>query len=458
MRLRTLTLWIGGALTAAGGACAATWTVTDTGDASDGTCDASCTLRDAVDAANTDDRILFDLALPAPILIGLSGSALQIDVPLRITATDGVRTTIRRVGGNGRLLEVVGNGDARVIGLSFENGAAPSLPGVSADGGAIYIAAGAALELRDCVFRDNRATGAFGAPETGMPGASARGGAIFAAGDLLVENCAFVGNQAQGGNGASSIFLPGASGGAASGGAVHAMATADILNSTFSGNLAAGGNGGGGGMGSIGLPGFNGGDGGAAIGGALAFAASAAPTAAFSTLIANAVDAGDGGPGGPGGPPLMPGDPPPPAGATGATGPVRAAAIDSEAAAILNVSVIAANTGATPCAGAALSARTTNRVDDASCPGVVVPALESQFEPIDAQADSPHYTPRFDSVAVDSAPDCLDAVAFEVVDLDQLLTPRPLAGNGGVAACDFGAIELNPVLFGDGFEEPPPPP
>ncbi len=59
---------------------------------------------------------------------------------------------------------------------------------------------------------------------------------------------------------------------------------------------------------------------------------------------------------------------------------------------------------------------------------------------------------------MDRTPDCLDAAAFEAVDLDQLLTPRPLAGNGGGAACDIGAIELNPVLFGDGFEEPPPPP
>lgn len=443
----------------AGHANAATRTVTDTGDAGDGVCDATCTLRDAVDAAQEDDRILFDLALPAPIVVELVGAPLQVDVPLRIVATDGVRTTVRRVAGTGRLMEVVGNGDARVIGLTFENGSAPAPLDASADGGAVFIAAGAALELRDCVFRGNHATGAFGAPQTNVPGAAARGGAIFAAGDLLVENCAFVGNQARGGNGASSIMsFPGASGGAASGGAIYAMASVDILNSTFSDNLAAGGNGGNGGMGSFGMPGANGGNGGATAGGALAFSATAVPSVAFSTLMANAVDPGDGGPGGLGGPPIMPVDPPPPPGAAGAPGPARAAAIDSEAAAILNVSVLAANSGATACGGAALGARTSNRVDDASCPGVVVAALESQFEPIDAQADSPHYTPLFGSVVVDSAADCLDAVAFEAVDLDQLLTPRPLAGNGGAAACDFGAIELNPVLFGDGFEEPPPPP
>ena len=105
-----------------------------------------------------------------------------------------------------------------------------------------------------------------------------------------------------------------------------------------------------------------------------------------------------------------------------------------------------------------MGARTSNRVDDAGCPGVVVAALATQFEAIDPQAGSPHYLPRFNSAVVDTAPDCLDAVAFEAVDLDQLLTTRPLAGGGTVLACDFGAIELNPVLFGNGFEEPPPPP
>ncbi|HWT16783.1 MAG TPA: hypothetical protein VN581_13480 [Patescibacteria group bacterium] len=446
------------ALLVNGSAMSAILTVTDTGDAGDGTCDATCTLRDAVNAAQADDRVLFDLALSSPIVIGLTGPALQIDLPMRIVGTDGVRTTLRRTSGSGRLIDVLNGGDVRIVGLSFENGTAPSVPASGADGGAVFVAAGAALELRDCVFRDNLAIAIASPPEVAMQGGTARGGAIYAEGDLLVENCAFVGNLAQGGNGSSNVFLSGNAGGAASGGAIHAIATADILNSTFSGNRASGGDGGGGGIGMIGMPGFNGGDGGGASGGALAFSASAAPTLAFSTLIANIVEPGDGGPGGPAGPPLMPELPPPPNGANGATGAARAAAIDSAATTIINVSVIAANTGATPCAGAALGARTSNRVDDASCPGIVVNALETQFEPIDAQADSPHFKPLFGSAAVDAAADCLDAVAFEVVDLDQLLTPRPLAGHGGALACDFGAIELNPVLFGDGFEEPPPPP
>lgn len=437
---------------------AAIRTVTDTGDAGDGTCDATCTLRDAVNAAQEDDRILFDLALPAPIVVGLVGPPLQIDVPLRIVATDGVRTTVRRVAGTGRLMEVVGNGDARVIGLSFENGSAPAPPDASADGGAVFVAAGAALELRDCVFRGNRAQGATGDPMTVGPGMPARGGAIHAAGDLLVENCAFVDNHAEGGEGAFDMVLVGGSGGAAAGGAVHASGSVDILNATFSGNSATGGNGGPGGMGGIGMPGADGGPGGSAQGGAVAFSATAAPTLAFSTLIGNSAIGGTGGPGGIGGPPLDPEEPPLPSGIDGADGTAAGATIDSAATTVINVSVVAANTGAQPCSGPALAARTSNLVDDASCPGTVVAALEAQFEPIDAQADSPHHLPKFDSAAVDGAADCLDAVAFEAVDLDQLLTPRPLTVHQPPGRCDIGAIEHNPVLFGDGFEEPPPPP
>ena len=115
----------GGTRSAAAPTQAATRTVNQTGDSGDGVCDATCTLRDAVDASQTDDRVLFDLALPAPIVIELTGAPLQIDVPMRITATDGVPTTIRRTGGSGRLLNVVSGGDARIIGIGFENGTAP---------------------------------------------------------------------------------------------------------------------------------------------------------------------------------------------------------------------------------------------------------------------------------------------------------------------------------------------
>lgn len=79
------------------------------------------------------------MALPAPALIGLTGLALQIDVPLRIVATDGVRTTLRRVASVGRLLEVVAGGDACLIGLGFESGQLQRAIGSSTDGGAICV-------------------------------------------------------------------------------------------------------------------------------------------------------------------------------------------------------------------------------------------------------------------------------------------------------------------------------
>lgn len=440
------------ALLVNGSAMSAILTVTDTGDAGDGTCDATCTLRDAVDAAQAEDRILFDLALPAPIVIGLTGPALQVDVPLRILANDGVRTTLRRVANAGRLLEVIASGDARIVGLSFENGTAPDAGGASLDGGAVLVASGGALELRACVFRNNSAGP--GALAIEMSGTGARGGAIYSAGQIVIDACAFVGNSATGGGGGFSVVTgAGYPGGMASGGAIHSDGVIDITNTTFSGNRAQGGTGG---MGAPHLPSAPGGMGGNASGGAVTFATTPGASVAFSSFFANVATGGTGGMSSPGFP--MPGFPPlPPVPAP--NGVASGAGITAAAATVLNASAVAANTGADQCVGGALlTARTSNLVGDAACPGDLVADLIDHFDPIDVLADSPHYLPRFGGVAVDSAPDCMDAVAVEAIDLDQLLKPRPLAGNGNTSACDFGAIELNPVLFGDGFEEPPPPP
>ena len=432
-------------LVCAGTHAATTYTVTDTGDAGDGTCDATCTLRDAVDAAQADDRILFDLALPAPIVIGLSGPALQIDVPLRITATDGVRTTIRRVANKGRLIDVLAGGDARVVGIGFEDGVEDTAE-VHAYGGAILVHALGALELRDCVFRNNFANAV--APNFDAGGWRARGGAIYAAGELRVDGCAFIGNKTDSAIGSFGGYTMDPNGGPAgdsSGGAIHAEGLVDIANTTFSGNIAFAQDGG---LGDTNNFDASGGRGGDAYGGAVSLGANAVGTIAFSTMIHNTTRPGEGGLGGAFG-----------VGPQGPPGLASGSAVATAAATVLNTSVIAANEGAPPCAGdALLVARTTNAVDHASCPGNVVVALDTQFDPIDALALSPHYAPKFDSVVVDAAPDCLDAIAFEAVDLDQLLTPRPLTTYLPAGRCDIGAIEFNPVLFADGFEEPPPPP
>ena len=441
MRRRIGTGLIGVLATAA--VQAANWTVTDTGDTGDGTCDASCTMRDAVNAAQEDDRIQFDLALPTPIVIGLTGTALQIDVPIRIIATDGVRTALRRVSGTGRLIELSGAADARIIGLDFENGSTSAFA-APARGGGVFIAAGTSLELRDCTFRDNSAIGSNGS--TFFAVGTAHGGAIHSDGDLLLENCAFVNNTAVAGDG-TTMRNPPQTGGDAEGGAISATGSVGIVNTTFHGNEARGGKGGNGDMVQRGIPGDAGADGGDARGGAVFWSDTATVSIAFSTLIGNHVTGGAGGIGGAGDPP----------GADGVTGDAAGPAIHAGATGIIESSVVADHTGSA-CSGTALTARTSNRVADASCPGLVVAALETQFEAINTDADSPHYLPFFDAVVVDAAADCLDAVAFEAVVLDQLLTPRPQRTTATSPRCDIGAIELNPVLFGDGFEEPPPPP
>jgi CSLREA domain-containing protein len=419
------------------------FTVTDTGDAGDGNCDATCTLRDAIDDATNGDRIDFDATLPAPILITLTGAPLQVDTDLRITGIDGQVITLRRANGDSqRLMNATATADARLIGLGFENGVhAPS--GTVAQGGALLVEAGATLELRDCVFRNNRAFGSvvpFGA------GTEAQGGAIFSRGTLLLENCAFVGNRAIGGTGSMGVSNAW-TGGLASGGAVHSEGTLDIVNTTFSGNRAEGGVGGpappGG---AVGLPGGNGGIG---MGGAISTTSGSSTSIGFSTLFENSVDGGVGGPGGIGTPP----------GSPGAPGVAYGAATIVQGPIAINASLLAANAGGNfPCGGSGVySVRTSNLTDTGGCPGTVVADLITQFEAIDVAADSPHYKPLYTSAAVDTLPDCNDVPALEAVDIDQLIAPRPMAGNGTLA-CDHGAIELSPTLFTDGFEEPPPPP
>ncbi len=433
------------------GVLAGTLTVTDAGDAGDGLCDATCTLRDAVDDSSADDRILFDLALPNPLVLSLTGPALVIDIPLRITATDGVPTVLRRTAGTDRLLNVASTGDARIIGLGFEDGVAPVLPMQGdAKGGAIHVDANGTLELRDCVLRNNRALALVnpaGAP--GLPGSRADGGAIYALGNLLMEGCAVLGNLAQGSDAPPvlGLFIPGSTGGAASGGAIHADGSVAILNSTFHGNVAQGGHGSTGGNDPAFMVGLPGGTGGSAAGGALAFTVNSVPTVAFSTFVANLATGGAGGSGG------IPGGPPGPPGAEAGE------ALSGDAATIINTSVLIGSGAATStCAGAALSQRTENRVDATGCPGLQVPGLLAQFEPFNPIEPLPVYRPMLGSDVIDTSPDCLDALGAEAVDLDQLLNPRPRSGGGAEVRCDFGAFEATIVMFADGFEDPPPPP
>lgn len=420
-----------------------TLTVTDTGDMGDGVCDASCTLRDAVDSSNSGDTIDFDPGLPAPVVAELSGPPLLVDGQLLILATPGVRTAVRRVAGTGRLMEVTAGGNLQIVGLDFEGGIEqPMLASEPALGGAILTAAGSSLELSNTTFRNNSAIGA-SASGSEVPGGMASGGAVHAAGNLLLRNCAFVGNSATGGAGLFGMVggMGATAGGAALGGAVAAAGVLDVVNCTFSSNAATGGDGGSGGNGGM-NPGGDGGNGGDASGGAVHAYASAASAMAFSTLVENTSAAGSGGFGGSG----------VPSGLQGANGQASGAAIDSIGALVIDNSLLAMNSGAASCAGGDLSLRSGNRVDDTSCPGTEIVGLASELVPIDSDADSPNYQPRFSSSAVDAAADCLDAVGVETVAADQLGTARPSSGTGTLA-CDFGAIEVRESIFSNGFEE-----
>lgn len=421
-------------------------TVTDTGDDGDGVCDASCTLRDAVAASFSGDTVDFSPLLPQPVVVELTGPPITVDVSMAIEANAGVRTAVRRAGGSGRLLEVLSNGNLRVTGVDFEQGTeAPTALGAGAMGGAIHTSSGSTLEIIDGTFRENSASGS-GAGTAGVPGGSAAGGAIYADGDLLLRNCAFVENVASGGSGRSGGTSTTA-GGSANGGAIHANGLLDILNCTFAANQASGGAGGNGANDGMGGPGGNGSNGGAASGGAISASASADMSMAFATLIENHVSAGAGGSGGAGTPP----------GTDGAAGATSGAAIESGASTLVNTSVVAGNQGGDSCGGAGFSLRSENQVDDISCPGNVSAGLAMEFAPIVYGMDSPNYQPLPNSVVVDTSPDCLDATGMEVVEDDQLGAIRPMT-NGGVPACDFGAVELSPELFSDGFEGAMPPP
>lgn len=428
---------------------AATWTVNTVGDAGDGVCDQTCTFRDAVLALSEDDRVLFDLTLPNPLEIDIAGPAMNISVPARITATDGVPTTLRRVSGSDRFLTLLSGADVRIVGLGFRDGLAPvPAGGGQAFGGAIRVEAGAALECRECVFRNNRAVAATSItnPLPGAAGSSAAGGAIDADGDLIVDGGAFISNRAEGAAGVSggSFVVPGGSGGSAFGGAVAARGALDVLNSTFFNNFAIGGAGGMGGATPT-PPGFAGGNGGDAVGGAVYIGALSEATIGFSTFADNRLVPGPLGLGGVNG------------GANGSAGMVSGPAFHADAAATLNSSVLFDH-ALTACAGVAATARTSNLVADASCPGQVIAGLDLEFEVIDIGHPSPAFVPKLGSQAVDTSADCLDTLGLEAVELDQRLSPRPMLGGGPIGRCDYGAIEYTEVMLRDGFEDPPPPP
>jgi hypothetical protein len=110
------------------------------------------------------------------------------------------------------------------------------------DGGAISNS-GTVLVI-DCTFTNNGAQGegadAYDQISSGTPG---QGGAIYNAGILLVTNCSFLTNWAEGGAGqyTGTSFFPVTSGGNGNGGAIYNINYAMIENCVFKFNSAIGG-------------------------------------------------------------------------------------------------------------------------------------------------------------------------------------------------------------------------
>ena len=170
---------------------------------------------------------------------------------------DGTGRSISLDGGNAVRHFVVTNGvTLRLIHMTLINGKYPGAngqtnePGNPGWGGAIYNSGGI-LELTDCKFINNQATGGKGGVANysvtfpyDTSGGSAFGGAIYSTnGQVFATNCLFAGNSVAGGQGnADSPGLYTVAGGASMGGAV--FSTNSVLRMTgvtFTNNLAKAG-------------------------------------------------------------------------------------------------------------------------------------------------------------------------------------------------------------------------
>jgi hypothetical protein len=222
------------------------------------------------------------------------------------------------VGTNGASAISNTNGSGNVI---IGNNGGRGGAGGSVSGGAIYNLGN--LALLECTFITNTAVGGSGGDGAdgqdagtragnggrGGAGGTAIGGAVCSAGTLVVSNCTFSGNQAEGGSGGigglgGSAIVPGANGlaglaGVASGGGLYSSSLgAVILNSTFDNNSTQGGDASTGGTNPSGI-GQTGPRGGDALGAGVANTGSLSIT--NSTFYQNSASGGAGGDGGVGG-------------------------------------------------------------------------------------------------------------------------------------------------------------
>jgi hypothetical protein len=253
------------------------------------------TLRNALlNLAQKGDTIMFDPALNGTTIV-LNTGELSVSLDeLAIVGPGADQLTI--VGLNQRVFHFIPAKDMNQIpvpthfhigGLRLR-GSVLGASGQGVQGGAILNESLCTLTVTNCYFEGCRAQGGAGqnAPDNGSlggAGGSACAGAIYDDGDLLLERCAFINNQAVGGDGGnggggSPFGSAGGNGGIAQGGAICIAYNAgglEIANCTFFGNGVFGGKGGDGGPGfsSISHPGAaiggNGGKGGDTQGGGI---------------------------------------------------------------------------------------------------------------------------------------------------------------------------------------------
>lgn len=218
-------------------------------------------------------------AVAAGGLVAFSGSCnLTLTAPINIAADtilDGNGQTVTVSGGNSnRIFNVASGVNLTIRGLTLSNG-------TSTNGGALFIASGATVQLTNCTFSSNRAigsnglAGANGATNTsiapgggnGGAGTTVRGGAIYNLGALTLRNCSLLSNTAvggsagNGGSGGNGDFQggnggAGGAGGAAQGGAIYNGGVLTLRDCAFSSNAIQGGNAGTGGAAGTGA--FNG--------------------------------------------------------------------------------------------------------------------------------------------------------------------------------------------------------
>ncbi len=231
---------------------AATLTVSNITDVTDGICDADCSLRDAIAVANStvdDDEIVFDAAVfGSPQTITLSGTDLMLSNNGSITIS-GPGATLLTINGNNtsRVITITDSTVAHISGLNVTGGNGVSTVNTGRAGG-IYNAGGTVTLTNVIVSGNNAANGG------GLNNAS---GTASTPGDLTIRNCIVSGNTATGTGGGlqnfststilieNSTFSGNVSNGTSGGGGMGVNGFVTVSNSTFVGNSAPNGRGGG---------------------------------------------------------------------------------------------------------------------------------------------------------------------------------------------------------------------